>query len=203
LPSPIVTTVVALKSCRSISEHGTSVPTHGLSGSTHSYHNHLSRRALLKHSRSRIPSPPRHLGFFTRSHLTKQWPPLAFSVPFRKKLLLILSIFLETHFLREKIVRKYVGIEESTEFISLSLASLFRKRPFHHGNRFPTLVNQACTCTLLRMQDCGCGCTRMPVSEPAFGHCHWRWSLKKTDLFSLTLLCPFPDLKKPELALGP
>jgi hypothetical protein len=46
-PSPSETVVLILKNCLSIALHDTSDPTHDLSGSTHWYHNHLSRALFL------------------------------------------------------------------------------------------------------------------------------------------------------------
>jgi hypothetical protein len=105
-PFPTVTIVLPRKSCLSISLHGTSEPTHGLLGSTHSNHSQRNRRALLKHSRSRTPRPPTCFGLLTQSQRSKQCLPLQLSVPFHKKLLRILSIFLKAHFLIVKTVRK-------------------------------------------------------------------------------------------------
>jgi hypothetical protein len=117
-PSLIMTVVLTLKSCLSASLHGTFIPTHGMSRSVHWYQSHLNRNARLNNSRSSTPSPPRCLGLFTLVHLTKQWPPLASSDPFHKKLLLILSMRLTAHVFGAKAVRKYTGIEVRTVLTS-------------------------------------------------------------------------------------
>ena len=91
-PSPIVTVVDALKSARSRSLQGSSIPAQGLEVSTQSCHSHLKRNALLNLLRSGIPSPPRSFGLVTVGQLTRQCPPLAFSSPFQRKDLLILSM---------------------------------------------------------------------------------------------------------------
>jgi hypothetical protein len=153
LPFPIVTSVLARKSCVPASLHGTSYLTHGRSGSVHSYHSHLSQRATLKCSRSRIPSPPKHLGLLTLVHLTRQCSPPAL-VPFHKKPRRILSNLLKAHFLIANIVRKYVGIDESTEFTSLSLSALLRNLPFHKGSLFAILSIRGCICTLPGLPKC-------------------------------------------------
>ena len=75
LPSPIVTTMLALKSWRSIESQGTSVPTQGRSGLAHSNQSHLNRKALLNNSKSRIPSPPNFFGRLVLVQHTRQCPP--------------------------------------------------------------------------------------------------------------------------------
>jgi hypothetical protein len=138
-PSPKFTTVHSLKSFLSTSLHGTSDPTHGCSGSVHAYHIHLNRNALLKISRSSTPNPPNFFGLCTLGQVTKQCPPFTSSDPFHRKPLRILLILLSIHFLGANMVRKYVGIEESTQFTSFNLPARLRTLPFHVGNLLATL----------------------------------------------------------------
>ena len=97
-PSPTVTTVLARNRCLSTVVTGGSIPTQGLSGEVHSYQIHRMRSALLKRSRSSIPSPPKCFGLIDFAHFTKQCPPLASADPFHRKFLLSLSILLIAHF---------------------------------------------------------------------------------------------------------
>jgi hypothetical protein len=92
-PLPIVTFVDASKSSRSRTLQGNSAPAQGLESSTQSCHNQRRRRALPNFSKSDIPSLPRSLGLNTVGQLTKQCPLFAFSSPFQRNDLLILSIF--------------------------------------------------------------------------------------------------------------
>lgn len=71
-------------SCLSISLQDTSFPTHGLSGSAHWNHNHISLSALLNNSRSKAPSPPKLFGLLVFSQRSKQLLPVAASEPFQK-----------------------------------------------------------------------------------------------------------------------
>jgi hypothetical protein len=48
-------------------------------------------------------------------------------------------ILLSIHFLGANMVRKYVGIEESTQFTSFNLPARLRTLPFHVGNLLATL----------------------------------------------------------------
>ena len=93
-PSPKDIMIEELKRRRSTSLQGSSDPSHGFDSSTHSCHSQRRRRALPNLSRSGTPKPPRSLGLVTVGQLTRQCPPLAFSSPFHKNDLLILSIFL-------------------------------------------------------------------------------------------------------------
>lgn len=129
-PFPTVTIMLALKNCLSISSHGMSKPAQGLSGLVHSYHNHRSRRALLKAPSSRILNPPICFGIAVFCHLTKQCPPFTCFDPFQRKLLLILSSFFKAHFLSLKTVMKYMGIEDMTILTSVNLPALSRSFPF-------------------------------------------------------------------------
>ena len=74
-PLPMVTVVEELNRRRSMSLHGTIVPTHGLESSTHSCHNHRRHSALPNLSRSGTPRPHGSLGMQTVGQLTRQWPP--------------------------------------------------------------------------------------------------------------------------------
>ena len=80
MPSPMVTFVAALKRSLSVLSLGVSRPTHGLSGATHSNHNHHSRKARANFSRLRIPSPPRCFGRQTFVQHTLHFPPLTVSL---------------------------------------------------------------------------------------------------------------------------
>ena len=55
-PFPIVIVVEALKSSRSLSLHGSSVPTQGFESYTHSCHNQRSRKAVPNLSKSSTPN---------------------------------------------------------------------------------------------------------------------------------------------------
>jgi hypothetical protein len=93
-PSPTTTLVEVVKSARSVSSVGVSMPAQGLVSSTHSCHNQRRRKSLPNLSRSGIPKPPKSFGLVTVAQFTRQWPPLAFSSPFHRKDLLIMSILL-------------------------------------------------------------------------------------------------------------
>ena len=80
-PLPRVTTVLALKCCRSTAVTGGSVPTQGRSGYVHSNQSHLKRKALLNRSRSSIPNSPNCFGLIVLAQLTRQLPPLASASP--------------------------------------------------------------------------------------------------------------------------
>ena len=104
-PSPKVIMIDELKRRRSTSVHGSSEPIQGLESSTHSCQSQRNRRALPNLSRSGTPKPPRSFGLVTVCQLTRQCPPLAFSSPFHKKDLLILSIFFLAQAARGNTVR--------------------------------------------------------------------------------------------------
>jgi len=104
-PSPKDIMIEELKRRRSSSEHGSFKPLQGLESSTHSYQSHRNRRARLNLSRSGTPKPPRSFGLVTVCQLTRQCPPFAFSSPFHKKDLLILSIFFLAHAAKGNTVR--------------------------------------------------------------------------------------------------
>ena len=104
-PSLTVILVDRLKSSRLVSLQGRSVPAQGLDSSTQSCQSHRKRRALPKFSKSGIPKPPRSLGLVTVGQFTRQWPPCAFSSPFHKNDLLILSIFFLAQVARGNTVR--------------------------------------------------------------------------------------------------
>jgi hypothetical protein len=93
-PSPTTTLVEVVKSAWSVPSVGVSMPAQGLVSSTHSCHNQRRCKALPNLSRSGIPKPPKSFGLVTVAQFTRQWPPLAFSSPFQRKDLLILSILL-------------------------------------------------------------------------------------------------------------
>jgi hypothetical protein len=82
-----MTLVEAVKSARSMSSIGVSMPTQGLVSSTHSCHNHRRRKALPNLSRFAIPNPPKSFGVVTIAQFTKQWPLLAFSSPSKGRIL--------------------------------------------------------------------------------------------------------------------
>ena len=96
-PSPIVIVVESLKRRRSSLLQGSLEPAHGLESSVHSYQSQRIRRALPNFSGSSIPNPPMSFGLVTVGQLTRQCPPFAFSSPFQRKDLLILSIFFLAH----------------------------------------------------------------------------------------------------------
>lgn len=113
-PFPISTTVAARKSCLSISSQDTSVPIHGLELFFHLYQYHIHLRAQPNFWIWEIPNPPSFFGRQTLSHLIKQCPPLACSLPFHRKDRLILSIFFFAHFTRGKIGRLVARIVPSS-----------------------------------------------------------------------------------------
>ena len=104
-PSPKDIMIEELKRRQSSSEHGSSEPLQALDSSTQSCHSHLNRRARPNLSRSGTPKPPSSFGLVTVCQLTRQCPPLAFSSPFHKKDLLILSIFFLAQAARGNTVR--------------------------------------------------------------------------------------------------
>lgn len=116
LPSPMVTLVAALKSCRSTSSLGVSVPTQGFSGVVHSYHNQRSLRAWENLSKSRIPRPPCSLGRQTFCQLTLHFPPLTFSLQSQSIPRLTLAKALRIPLPALRTVRRKISIEERTDF---------------------------------------------------------------------------------------
>jgi hypothetical protein len=141
-PLPIVTIVDALKSWRSTSFTGNLPPTQGRSGSFHSNHSHRNLSGRLNLSRSHAPKPPSFFGLCSFFHCTRQFPPFALLVPFHRNPLLILSICL-VHFFSWKFVRKYVGIEDSTEFTKVRRPALFKNFPFQGGSLAASLSSSS------------------------------------------------------------
>jgi hypothetical protein len=66
LPFPIVMLVQALNNASSVGVNCMFRPCHGFEWSTHLNQFHLSRKALMKVSRSRMPRPPEFFGLQTR-----------------------------------------------------------------------------------------------------------------------------------------
>lgn len=135
-PFPTETKVDALKRSWSPSLQGTSVPTQGLELSTHSCQSHRCRRALPNMSRFVTPSPTRSFGLLTVGQLTRQWPLFAFSSPFQRQDLIILSIFAQTargNTVSDKLASrkapKLQGLGELLDWLSIL--------PFHLGNLCP------------------------------------------------------------------
>ncbi|KAJ1276906.1 hypothetical protein BS78_05G252400 [Paspalum vaginatum] len=139
-PLPTVTTVEARKRAASVLSQGIKVPAHGLLESVQLYHNHRIRKARLKRSRSRIPSPPNDFGLAALVQFTGQCPPFALSEPLHRKDLMILSTFLITHFFKGKTVMKWTGMAESTEFTRVSLSALSSNFPFQ-ADSFPASLS--------------------------------------------------------------
>lgn len=100
VPLPFLTTVEALNNAMSALSQGKSNPVQALSCCFQLNQSHWSRRARAKRSRSFIPKPPLALGMQVIAHLTRQCPAilLSGSLPLQRKLLLILSILLISHF---------------------------------------------------------------------------------------------------------
>lgn len=94
LPIRAVTIVEVWNKSLSLLSQGISMFAQGLSLCFHLNQYHLSLSALANCSRSKMPSPPKSFGVQTVGQLTKQRPPLTFSIslPFHKKLLQYLSI---------------------------------------------------------------------------------------------------------------
>src|ERR1041385_5925693 len=112
----MVTLVAALKSCRSVSSLGVSVPTQGFSGAVHSYHSQRILRERENLSRSRIPRPPSSLGRQTFCQLTLHFPPLAISLQSQSIPRLILLKALRIPLSALRVVRRKIGMEERTDF---------------------------------------------------------------------------------------
>jgi hypothetical protein len=72
LPFPNLISVQTLKSCCSARDSDKGCIAHGLVGCFHRSHYHLSRRARLNISRSRMPIPPSDLGRWTRFQFIRQ-----------------------------------------------------------------------------------------------------------------------------------
>jgi hypothetical protein len=156
VPFPTVTMVDALNNNLSVGLQGNSEPAHGLEGSTQSYHNQRNRSALPNLSRSGTPRPPSSLGLDTVGQLTRQCPPFAFSSPFHRKDLRILSICFLAQAASGKTVRWYVGIDERTEVTNVSRPALFSSLPFQPGNLWPIRSIRGCTCTFWSGLVCNC-----------------------------------------------
>ena len=143
-----------LKRRRSSSLHGSSEPLQDLESSTQSCHSHRKRRARPNLSRSGTPNPPMSFGLVTIFQLTRQWPPFAFSSPFHKKDLLILSIFFLAQAARGNTVRWYVGMEDRTEVTRVRRPALFSSLPFHLGSLCPIRSMRGCTWILCSVLKC-------------------------------------------------
>jgi hypothetical protein len=65
--------------------------------------------------------------------------PLADSVPFQRKPLLILSTFFNSHLGGAKAERKYTGMDDRTEFSSFKRLARFRNLPCQAGSLFDIL----------------------------------------------------------------
>lgn len=135
LPLPMEICVHAWERQMSFSLQGLSIASQGLLWSCHLSHSHLSLRAEVNFSKSRIPLPPSSFGLHTMCQLTKLVPSLTFSgsSPFHWKALLILSILFRTHFGAGSAVRKWIGTEESTDLIKVSLPGAVQYFPFQPG----------------------------------------------------------------------
>lgn len=118
------------------------VPTQGLSWSTHSNHSHGSRNALPKYSRFCIPNPPNCFGLCALFQLTRQCPPLQFSLPFHRKFLLVLSTPFTVHFFSGKTPRSNNLIFHKTYRI-MSLKWALRDSVSFH-----IIIPQSCCITL-------------------------------------------------------
>ena len=70
------TQVETLNNDVSISSTGSSIPAHGFCEESQSNHSHVSQRALLKHSKFRIPSPQNCVGLVQMSQLTLHLAPV-------------------------------------------------------------------------------------------------------------------------------
>ena len=145
-----MTVVEELKRRRSVLLHGTSIPIHGFESSTHSIHSHRRRRALPNLSRSSTPIPHSFLDLHTITQFTKQCPPLAFSSPFHKKDLSILSIFFLAQATSGNTVRWYVSIKDRTVVTKVSLPALFSILPFQLGSLWPMRSMRGCTLTFCK-----------------------------------------------------
>jgi hypothetical protein len=105
LPFPIVVVIEALKSKWSRSLCGSVILTQGFESWTHSCHNQRRHKVLPNFSKFGTPNPPKPFGMQTVGQFTKQCPPLAFSSPFHRNDLLILSICFLAHTARGNMVR--------------------------------------------------------------------------------------------------
>jgi hypothetical protein len=147
-PSPTVLSVHSLKRACSATVSWMFIVVYGLVGSFHFNQGHRRRKALLKHARSLMPSPPKCLAQQTRIQLTGQWPLRGSSLPVHKNFLRMRSILVIAHLERGKDVMWYTGIEVNTEFTSARRPARVRRRPFHPGKRAPILSISTCSSAL-------------------------------------------------------
>ena len=133
-PSPnVIWQAAANMACTSFSVLSGS-QCHGRSSKSRLSHDHLQRRAIPKHLRLMIPSPPNSLGMQTLAQGMRQCPPLTCSSPFQMNPLHFLLMILMAHIGSGSTAIKWIGSAISTDRVRErrpAVASIFGFHPLN------------------------------------------------------------------------